>query len=84
MTKKPHTPTATEIKRRKADGKRAADRYSDHTVVLSVSMHGATKDATLRIAGGESIGVSELVRRAVAEYARARGYNNELEHFNEE
>lgn len=70
-----------ELKKRKTNGSKAADRYSDSSTVLSVSMHGAAKDATVRIAGGEQCGVSELVRRALSEYAAKRGYADELPHF---
>ncbi len=69
------------LKQRKVAGKKAVDRYNDSTTVLSVSMPGAAKDATIRIAGGEQVGVSELVRRAVAEYAQKRGYADEISHF---
>ncbi len=69
------------LKKRKTNGVKAADRYSDSSTVLSVSMHGAAKDATVRIAGGEQCGISELVRRALSEYAAKRGYNDELVHF---
>lgn len=62
---------------------RRGDRYGATTTVLAVSMHGAAKDATKRIAAGEQLagGVSELVRVAVSEYAAKRGYDKELKHF---
>lgn len=82
------TPQSTEVeylerrlaslKKRKSNGRKAATRYSESTIVLSVSMHGAAKNATIEIAGGEKIGISELVRRAVAEYAARRGYKPNL------
>lgn len=70
-----------DLRRRDRDGRDAADRYMDSTTVLSISMHGAAKDATTRIAGGETLGVSELVRRALKEYAEKHGYASEVQHF---
>lgn len=62
---------------------RRDDRYGATTTVLAVSMHGAGKDATRRIAEGEKLagGVSELVRIALRAYAQAHGYDAEVEHF---
>lgn len=71
------------LRQRKTDGRKAEKRYGDASVVVAVSMHAAIKDAIVRIAGGEKVGVSELVRLAVAEYAQKRGYKNELAHFEE-
>lgn len=70
-----------ELEKRHDDGEAAGDRYKDSTTVLSVSMRGAAKDATIRIAGGEKVSVSELVRRSLAMYASKYGYGTEVEHF---
>lgn len=76
-----------ELDRRKADGVAAEREYTtaaDPTVVLAVSMHQSAKAATVRIAGGERLPVSALVRAALREFAQKRGYKDELQHFEED
>lgn len=68
----------SDLRARQRDG---AAAETEAWVVLSVSMHVAGKGAVTRIAGSEGIGVSELVRRALAEYAANHGHSAEAEHF---
>lgn len=75
-----------ELRKRRRDASKAEDRHAERSTddpseVLSVSMPRSAKLATIRIAGGELVGVSELVRRAVGEYAAKRGYKAELVNF---
>lgn len=66
----------------------AAGRHAgDTTTVVSISMHGRAKDAAARIAKAEtakrdrSVGVSEIVREALASWAASNGYKAEATNF---
>lgn len=81
------TAKLAELEQRKADGRAAERDYAssaDPTVILTVSMHKSAKAATVRIAGGERMPVSQLVRTALHEFAQKRGYKDELQHLVEE
>lgn len=72
------------LRRRLADLQKmnaAGKTAQDATTVVSVSMHGKAKAAASRIAGKEGIGVSELFRRALSEWAAANGYRGEASNF---
>ncbi len=77
------------LNKRKRSANQAEGRHADKSTtddpseVLSVSMPGTVKLAVIRIAGGEQMGVSQLVRRALGEYASRRGYGAEAQHFEE-
>lgn len=71
-----------DLKRQKSKPKRRRAPTSDEpNVVTSVSMPRAAQAATLRIADGEKLGRSDLIRRALAEYAAKHGYKAEIVHF---
>jgi hypothetical protein len=71
MPKKSQTKTIRELK------KALRSSWTN----ISVSMHVNTREAVARIADKESVGVSELFRRALAEYAAKHGYQSESENF---
>lgn len=78
----------TYLERRLADlqkvveaGGNARVEYAEPTGVISVSMPLSIKKATIAIAKRDGVGVSELVRRALAAYARENGYDREAEAF---
>lgn len=73
-----------DLKKRERDSASAVEKYAEPWSNMSISMHVSARDATRRIAGGESVGVSELVRRAMREYAIKHGYAAEVSHFGEE
>lgn len=61
-----------------------AKRFRDSTTIVSVSMHGSAKLALARIAEADGLGVSELVRLALTEYASKHGHRAEVENFEED
>lgn len=76
-----------DLDRRRVDSDAAEKEMvttADPTVVMTISMHQSTKAATVRIAGGERMNISELVRVALREFAQKRGYKDELQHFKED
>lgn len=75
---------ATHLRKRLDDlrsNQAAAKKAQGTTTVVSISMHGRAKAAAVRIAHGEGIGVSELVRKALADYAQRNGHKGEVSNF---
>lgn len=73
------TPVSTNemyLTRRLADLRSSppAPRSPSDAPVISVSVSAAAREAIHAIAAAELLGVSELVRRAIGEYARRRGH----------
>lgn len=75
---------AAHLRRRLADLRKNQDAgkaAQDATTVMSVSMHGKAKSAAKRIAESEGLGVSELIRNALAEWAANNGHKSEVDNF---
>lgn len=74
----PVSTNETYLTRRLADLRSSppAPRSPSDAPVISVSVSAAAREAIIAIAAEELIGVSELVRRAIGEYARRRGHQD--------
>jgi HEPN domain-containing protein len=64
-----------DLKEMKREGAPVAAELPRGQVVMSISMHGEAKDAAVALAQAQKLGFSALVRAALAEYARTRGFD---------
>ncbi len=70
-----------DMKKAKALGEDVRHRYGHASVITSVSMPAPARDSMLRMASGELMNVSELVRVALGEWAKRNGYGDEVDNF---
>lgn len=70
-----------ELREQKKNGETVKRHHAEPSVVMSISMPHPAKEAVARIADKERIGVSDLVRRALGEWAESHGYDAEVEHL---